>query len=104
SWMSVANELAHGRGFSTRWLEVHFLVPYTLPRPDDFRYPALTSLLALTFRVFGYSIETARWTVGAVFLAFATAIWGLARAAFGRWAAQAAVWVTVASLLQLQWN
>jgi hypothetical protein len=104
SWMSVAAELAHGHGFATRWLEAHFLVPYALPRPDDFRYPALTSLLALSFRLFGFSIETARWTVGAVFLAFATAVWGVSRAAFGRWAAQAALWATVTSLLQLEWN
>jgi len=104
SWMSVAAELAHGHGFATRWLEAHFLVPYALPRPDDFRYPALTSLLALSFRLFGFSIETARWTVGAVFLVFATAVWGVSRAAFGRWAAQAALWATVTSLLQLEWN
>ncbi|MBW8886760.1 MAG: glycosyltransferase family 39 protein [Fibrobacteres bacterium] len=104
SWMSVAAELAHGHGFTTRWLEAHFLVPYALPRPDDFRYPALVSLLALCFRLFGFSIETARWAVAGVFLAFATAVWGVSRAAFGRWAAQAALWATVTSLLQLEWN
>jgi hypothetical protein len=104
SWMAVAAELAEGRGFTTRWLEAHFLVPYALPRPDDFRYPALTSLLALAFRLFGYSVETARWTVAAAFLAYAAAVWGVCRAAFGRWAALAALWTTVTSLLQLSWN
>jgi hypothetical protein len=73
SWMAVASELAQGRGFATRWLEAHFLTPYALPRPDDFRYPGLTGLLALAFRLFGASIETARWTVGMAFLAFAAA-------------------------------
>jgi hypothetical protein len=104
SWLSVAAELARGHGFTTRWLEAHFLVPYTLPRPDDFRYPALTSLLALVFRLAGYSVEAARWTVTAVFLAFAAATWAVSRAAFGRWAGLAALWLTVCSLLQLQWN
>ena len=104
SWLAVATELAHGRGFTTRWLEAHFLVPYSLPRPDDFRYPALASLLALAFRIFGISLETARWTVAVVFLGFATAVWAVSRRAFGRWAAQAALWATVTSLLQLAWN
>jgi hypothetical protein len=102
--MAVASELSRGHGFTTRWLEAHFLLPYALPRPDDFRYPALTGLLALAFRVFGASIETARWAVGGAFLAFAAAVWGVSRSAFGRWAAQAALWATVTSLLQLAWN
>ncbi len=104
SWLSVAAELAKGHGFTTRWLEAHFLVPYALPRPDDFRYPALTSILALAFRAFGFSVETGRWTVAVLFLGFAAAVWGVARKAFGRWAAMAALWLTVTSLLQLEWN
>lgn len=104
SWIAVASEFAHGRGFTTRWLECPFLVPYTLPRPDDFRYPGLVSLLALAFRAFGQSIETARWTVAAIFLAFAASVWGVARSAFGRWAGMAALLATVTSLLQLEWN
>jgi hypothetical protein len=104
SWIAVAAEFAHGRGFTTRWLECPFLVPYALPRPDDFRYPGLVSLLALAFRAFGYSVETARWTVGAIFLAFAASVWGVARRAFGRWAGLAALLATVTSLLQLEWN
>lgn len=104
SWMSVASEVAHGHGYLTRWLEGHFLSPYALPRPDDFRYPVLTSLLALSFRVFGQSVETARWTVAGVFLAFAFSSWLVCRSAFGRWAAMAGLWMTVTSLLQLEWN
>ncbi|HKP97765.1 MAG TPA: glycosyltransferase family 39 protein [Fibrobacteria bacterium] len=104
SWLSVAAELARGGGFGTRWLEFHFLVPYQLPRPDDFRYPALTSLLAASFRCFGISVEAARWTVAAVFLAFASAAWLVCRSAFGRWPGLAALWLTVFSLLQLEWN
>ena len=75
SWIAVAAEFAHGRGFTTRWLECPFLVPYALPRPDDFRYPGLVSLLALAFRAFG--IDGVPFA-GAVFLqslvAFAAAI------------------------------
>jgi hypothetical protein len=104
SWIAVATELAHGNGFTTRWLEAHFLLPYTLPRPDDFRYPMLTSLLALAFKIGGFSVETARWTVASIFLAFATTTYFVSRIAFGRWAAMAALWLTVASLLQLEWN
>lgn len=104
SWIAVATELANGRGFTTRWLEAHFLLPYSIPRPDDFRYPALVSLLALDFRLFGFSVETARWTAAGVLLAFAAAFWLAARAAFGRWAALAGLWLTVTSLLQLEWG
>jgi hypothetical protein len=104
SWLSVASELARGQGFSTRWLEGHYLLPYALPRPDDFRYPALTSLLALVFRIFGQSVEAARWTVTWVFLGFAASLWLVARSAFGRWAGLAGLSITVFSLLQLEWN
>jgi hypothetical protein len=104
SWMSVAAELARGHGFTTRWLELHFLTPYALPRPDDFRYPALTSLLALVFRCAGTSLEAARWTVTAVFLCFASAAYLACRSAFGRFTAMASLWLTSFSLLQLDWN
>lgn len=104
SWLSVAAELARGNGFTTRWLEAHFLEPYALPRPDDFRYPALTGILALAFSVAGFSVEAGRWTVACIHLAFAAAVWGAARAAFGRWAGMAALWLTCCSLLQLEWN
>ena len=104
SWMSVASEVARGQGYSTRWLEGHFLTPYTLPRPDDFRYPVLTSLLALAFGIWGQSVETARWTVAGVFLAFAFSSWLVCRSAFGRWAAMAGLWIMVTSPLQLEWN
>lgn len=104
SWLSVAAELARGNGFTTRWLEAHFLTPYTLPRPDDFRYPALTSLLAAVFQFTGFSIEAARWTVATVFLIFASSTYLLCRSAFGRWTAMTALWLTCLSLLQLQWN
>lgn len=104
SWMSVASEVAHGRGYTTRWLEGHFLTPYALPRPDDFRYPMLTSLLALAFGIWGQSVETARWTVAGVFLAFAFSSWLVCRYAFGRWAAMAGLGIMVTSPLQLEWN
>lgn len=104
SWISVASEIAHGHGFTTRWLEAHFLLPYTLPRPDDFRYPVLTSLIAITFKVWGNSVETARWTVAGIFLVFSLATWSVTRYAFGRWPAMAVLWLTVSSLLQLEWN
>ena len=59
SWMAVAAELSRGNGFTTRWLEWHFQKPYILPRPDDYRYPALVSILAVNFRLFGISYTTA---------------------------------------------
>ncbi len=104
SWLSVSAELARGHGWSTRWLELHFLRPYALPRPDDLRYPALTSLLAVVFRGLGTSVEIGRWTVTAVFLSLAGSVWLICRRAFGRWAALGALWLTLCSLLQLQWN
>lgn len=104
SWISAAAELSRGRGFTTRWLEAHFLTPYVIPRPDDFRYPFFTSLLALAFKVFGLSVETARWTAAAAFTGFALMVWRACRSAFGPWTAMAALWLTVTSLLQLAWN
>lgn len=107
SWLSVAAEVARGHGFTTHWLEAHFLTPYALPRPDDFRYPALTSLLALVFRCAGFSaasVETARWAVTAVFLCFAATAYLACRSAFGRGTAMAMLWLTCSSLLQLYWN
>ncbi len=104
SWLSVAAELARGHGFTTHWLEAHFLTPYTLPRPDDFRYPALTSLLAMVFRAGFFSLEAARWTVTAVFLAFVSSLYLICRSTFGRWTAMATLWLTVSSLFQLEWN
>lgn len=104
SWIAVATELALGRGFMTRWLEAPFLLPYAIPRPDDFRYPVMTSLLALDFKIWGFSVETARWTVAWVFLAFASSTYLVCRFAFGRWAAMAGLWLMVTSLLQLEWN
>jgi hypothetical protein len=104
SWLAVASEIARGRGFTTRWLEAHFLLPYSIPRPDDFRYPMLTSLVAVAFKGWGFSIEAARWTVAGTFLAFAASTWFLCRSAFGRWAALAGLWLMTCSLLQLEWN
>ncbi len=104
SWLSVAAEVSRGHGFITHWLEGHFLQPYTLPRPDDFRYPALTSLLALNFYFFGISIDNARWMIVGIFLLFAVSTYLLSRSAFGPWPAMAALWTMAFSLLQLQWN
>jgi hypothetical protein len=104
SWLSVAAELSRGHGFTTRWLELHFLRPYAVPRPDDFRYPGLTGLLALVFRFTGVSWRAAQWTVTCVFLLSVSASWLAVRRAFGAWTALAAAFLACFSLLQLQWG
>lgn len=104
SWLSVAAELSRGHGFTTRWLEQHFLTPYTLPRPDDFRYPALTSLIAIVFKIFGISIAAGRWTVAAIYLIFSVAVFLVTRSAFGKRVSMATLWIMAVSLFQLEWN
>ena len=104
SWLSVAAELVRGHGFTTQWLEYHWQTPYVLPRPDDFRYPALTSILALSFLGGGISYRVALWTVAGIFLGFALCAYLFFRSAHGRWPAMAALWLMSASLLQLEWN
>jgi hypothetical protein len=104
SWLAVAAELSRGHGFTTRWLEYHFLKPYTLPRPDDFRFPGLTGLLALVFQFTGVSWRAAQWTVAWVFLIFCAASWLAVRRAFGVFTGLAVCALTCCSLLQLHWN
>lgn len=103
SWLAAAAELSRGHGFTTRWLEFHFLKPYALPRPDDFRFPGLTCLLALVFRITGVSWRAAQWTVTCVFLLSVPASWLAVRRAYGAWTALAASSLACFSLLQLQW-
>ena len=104
SWMAVAAELARGNGFTTRWLEHSFLTPYTLPRPDDYRYPGLTIILSLAFRLFGISYETALQVIAALFLLFCLAVYILCRYHFGMRTAGITLCVTIVSLLHLQYN
>jgi hypothetical protein len=104
SWMMVASQVAHGQGFTTRWLEHPFLTPTVLPRPDDFRYPGLTLILAAAFSLFGISYATALWAVLGIFLVFLLVVYAASRAAFGRGAAILTMLVSAVSLLQLYWN
>lgn len=104
SWLSVAAELSRGHGFSTHWLEYQFQKPYALPRPDDFRYPALTLLLAAVFRVTGVSYTAALWTCAGIFLCFCAAVYGTVQKAFGPATALLTLCATALSLNQLQWN
>ncbi len=104
SWMSVAAEMARGEGFFTRWLEYHFLEPYQLPRPDDYRYPGLVVLLAGAFLLFGNSFQTGLWTIASIFLLYCGSLYYVVKLYFGRKCALATLLVTVFSLLQLSWN
>lgn len=104
SWMAVAAELANGEGFKTRWLEFHYLTPYDLPRPDDMRFPVLASLLALWFKVAGYSLAGARLLMALLFLAFTASAWYAVRLRFGPLTAFLAAWLMALSPLQLEWS
>jgi hypothetical protein len=104
SWMSVSAQLMHGEGFTTRWLEFPFLPHPDLPRPDDFRYPALTLILAAVFTVFGCSYMAALWTVGTMHLMLVLLVFLVCRKKFGSTAAIITMLVVSVSLLQLYWN
>ncbi len=104
SWMSAAAEVSRGHGFTTLWYEHPFLLPATLPRHDDFRYPGLVLPLALSFRLFGISFVTALWTVGAIFILFLLVVYVTCRRAFSVETAVLTMAVSAMSLLQLYWN
>jgi hypothetical protein len=104
SWMSVAAQLCRGEGFTTRWLEFPFQKPYCLPRPDDYRYPALTMVLSLTFKLFGISFCTALWTVAAIAMLWAMAVFLVCRTCFGSKTALLTMMLLIFSLLQLEWT
>ncbi|NLG17540.1 MAG: glycosyltransferase family 39 protein [Fibrobacter sp.] len=104
SWMSVASEVARGNGFATRWLEYPFLKPYAVPRPDDFRYPALTLIIASAFSVFGISYTVALQVIASIFLLFGLLIYYTVRCRYGRATGLTVYFLTTFSLLQLMWN
>jgi hypothetical protein len=104
SWMSVAAQLCRGEGFTTRWLEFPFQKPQSLPRPDDYRYPALTLILSLAFKVFGISFHTALWTVAVIATLWAMAVFLVCRTCFGAKTALLTMALLVFSLLQLEWT
>jgi hypothetical protein len=104
SWMSVAAQLCRGEGFTTRWLEHPFLTPYAIPRPDDYRFPGLTLILALTFTFFGISYLTALGTVAAIAMLWTMAVFLVCRACFGTATALLTMMIMIFSLLQLEWN
>ncbi len=102
--MSVAAQLAVGNGFTTRWLEHPFLSHPDLPRPDDFRYPVFTLLLAAVFKVFGTSYTAGLWTVGVLHLVLILLVYLVGRKRFGSGTACTAMLLASVSLLQLYWN
>lgn len=104
SWMSVAAQLCRGEGFTTRWLEHPFLVPYSIPRPDDYRYPGLSIILAFSFNIFGISYHTALWTVGFIAMLWTMSVFLVCKTCFGPRTALLTMTLTVFSLLQLEWN
>ena len=104
SWLSVAAEVSRGHGFTTRWLEHPFLSPYSLPRPDDYRYPGLVTCLAVGFKLFGISYDTALWAVLFIFLIYSLMVYLVSKKFFGIRTACLTMICTVFSLLQLYWN
>jgi hypothetical protein len=104
SWMSAAAQLARGEGFTTRWMELPFLRPATLPRPDDFRYPGLVLPLALSFKIFGISYSTALQTVATIFFLNLLVLYCVCRKIFGKKTALVTTLLASISLLQLYWN
>ncbi len=104
SWLAVAAELAQGNGFTTRWLENHWLTPYQLPRPDDFRYPGLTLLLAWAFWPAGPSLGVAFGVITLLYYGFALSVFFLTRRLYGRYAAWGSLLLILFSLHQLHWN
>lgn len=104
SWLSVAAEASRGHGFITRWLEHPFLTPYALPRPDDYRYPGLVACLAIGFKLFGISYDTALGVVTFLFSIYALLVYLVSRKFFGIRVACVTMACTVFSLLQLYWN
>jgi hypothetical protein len=103
SWMSIAAECSKGNGFTTRWLEFAFLKPFELPRPDDYRYPALTLLLALAFKLFGVSYTVGLWCVAALFMVFGLSVYLVVRRRFGIRTACAVLPLVYLSLLQIMY-
>jgi 4-amino-4-deoxy-L-arabinose transferase-like glycosyltransferase len=103
SWMSVAAEFSKGNGFTTRWLEFSFLKPYELPRPDDYRYPGLTLLLGLAFKLFGAGYTAALWCVAVLFMIFGLAVYLVVRQRFGIRTACATLPLVYLSLLQIMY-
>jgi hypothetical protein len=104
SWMSAAAQLARGEGFTTRWMELPFLRPATLPRPDDFRYPGLVIPLAVSFKIFGISYSTALQTVAMIFFLNLLVLYCVCRKIFGKKTALITTLLASISLLQLYWN
>ena len=104
SWMSVASQLERGEGFTTRWYEHPFQKYPMLPRPDDFRYPALTLILAIAFKLFGTTYPTALWTVCVLYLTMLVLLYLTVRRVYGVAAALMTCALSAVSLLQLYWN
>jgi hypothetical protein len=104
SWMSVAAQLCRGEGFTTRWYE-HPIQKYPLlPRPEDFRYPGLSLILASAFSIAGISYAVALWSVAILFILFLILFYLIIRKLHGPPAAILCILVTAFSLLQLEWN
>lgn len=104
SWMAVSAELSRGHGFTTRWLEHPFLTPYQIPRPDDYRYPALTIIIAAVFKTAGISYDNGLYTVAVIFLVFLLSSYLTIRFIYGRITAAVSTSLMSISLLQLLYN
>lgn len=104
TWMAPAARVLAGEGFTTHWLVKQDLLPYTLPRPDDLRFPGLVYSLALAFKIFGTSYATALGLILAIHLGFLTMIYLACRRYFDVPTALLTLLLTGISPLQLSWN
>ena len=101
--MSVAAELSRGNGFTTRWLEHPFLTPYAVPRPDDYRYPVFSMLLAQSFRLFGITYKVALWATALIFILFCISVYIVVKYIYGIRTAAVTLALTAFSLLQIEY-
>jgi hypothetical protein len=104
SWMGVASQLERGEGFTTRWFEHPYLKHPMLPRPDDYRYPGLSLILAGAFHLFGTTYGVGLMTVALFHLVFLVLFYYTIRKRYGVTVAGLSLAVTALSLLQLYWN
>jgi len=68
------------------------------------KYPGLVSLLALNFKIFSVSYNSALWMVAMIFLGYLAILYVVIRKAFDIYTAIVTMLITVFSLLQLNWN
>jgi 4-amino-4-deoxy-L-arabinose transferase-like glycosyltransferase len=104
TWMAPAARVLNGEGFTTNWLVKQDLVPYSVPRPDDLRFPGLVYTMALAFFLFGKTYSIALGLMFAIHIGFLSLTYFACRRYFGPTIALLTLLLTGISPLQLLWN